>query len=63
VWAEFTWFRIGKVTGFCEDGNEHLRYMKIIKFDWLGKYSAYQNAWSGLEVDYIHKYGEQSYKY
>jgi len=21
----------------------------------------YQNDWSGLEVDYIHKYGEQNY--
>jgi len=23
----------------------------------------YQNDWSGLEVDYIHKYGEETYKY
>jgi hypothetical protein len=22
----------------------------------------YQNYWSGLEVDYIHKYGEETYK-
>ena len=27
------------------------------------KYRVYQNNWSGLEVDYIHKYGEQNYKY
>jgi hypothetical protein len=26
-------------------------------------YSVYQNDWSGLEVDYIHKCGEQNYKY
>jgi hypothetical protein len=26
-------------------------------------YRAYQNDWSGLEVDYIHKYGEETYKY
>ena len=26
-------------------------------------YRAYQNDWSGFEVDYIHKYGEQNYKY
>jgi len=26
-------------------------------------YRVYQNAWSSLEVDYIHKYGEQNYKY
>jgi hypothetical protein len=26
-------------------------------------YSVYQNDWSVLEVDYIHKYGEQNYKY
>jgi len=23
----------------------------------------YQNDWSGFEVDYIHKYGEQNCKY
>jgi len=27
------------------------------------KYRVYQNDWSGFEVDYIHKYGEQNYKY
>jgi len=26
-------------------------------------YQAYQNDWSSFEVDYIHKYGEQNYKY
>ena len=26
-------------------------------------YRVYQNDWSGLEVDYIHKYGEQTNKY
>ena len=26
-------------------------------------YRVYQNYWSGLEVDYIHKYGEETYKY
>ena len=26
-------------------------------------YRVYQNDWSGFEVDYIHKYGEQNYKY
>jgi hypothetical protein len=26
-------------------------------------YRVYQNDWSGLEVGYIHKYGEQTYKY
>jgi len=36
--------------------------------DELGKnshliYRVYQNDWSGFEVDYIHKYGEQNYKY
>jgi len=25
-------------------------------------YRVYQNDWSGLEVDYFHKYGEQTYK-
>jgi len=25
-------------------------------------YRVYQNDWSGFEVDYIHKYGEQNYK-
>ena len=29
----------------------------------LQLYSLYQNDWSGLEVDYIHNYGEQNYKY
>ena len=29
----------------------------------LGLYRVYQNDWSGFEVDYIHKYGEQNYKY
>jgi len=26
-------------------------------------YWVYQNDWSSFEVDYIHKYGEQNYKY
>jgi len=26
-------------------------------------YRVYQNDWSGFEVDYFHKYGEQNYKY
>jgi hypothetical protein len=26
-------------------------------------YRVYQNDWSGLEVDYIYKYGEETYKY
>jgi hypothetical protein len=26
-------------------------------------YRVYQNNWSGFEVDYIHKYGEQNYEY
>jgi len=26
-------------------------------------YRVYQNNWSGLEVDYIHRYGEETYKY
>jgi len=26
-------------------------------------YRVYQNDWSGLEVDYIHKYGEETYEY
>jgi len=26
-------------------------------------YRVYQNDWSCFEVDYIHKYGEQNYKY
>jgi len=26
-------------------------------------YRMYQNDWSGFEVNYIHKYGEQNYKY
>ena len=26
-------------------------------------YRVYQNDWSGFEIDYIHKYGEQNYKY
>jgi hypothetical protein len=25
-------------------------------------YRVYQNDWSSLEVDYIHKYGEETYK-
>jgi len=28
-----------------------------------GIYRVYQNGWSGLEVDYIYKYGEETYKY
>jgi len=28
---------------------------------WL--YRVYQKDWSSFEVDYIHKYGEQNYKY
>ena len=28
-----------------------------------GLYRVYQNDWSGLEVDYIYKYGEETYKY
>jgi len=27
------------------------------------KYRVYENDWSGFEVDYIHKYGEQNYKH
>ena len=26
-------------------------------------YRVYQSDWSGFEVDYIHKYGEQNDKY
>ena len=26
-------------------------------------YRVYQNDWSGIEADYIHKCGEQNYKY
>jgi len=26
-------------------------------------YRVYKNDWSGFEVDYIHKYGEENYKY
>ena len=26
-------------------------------------YRVYQNDWSGFEVDCIHKYGEQNYKF
>ena len=26
-------------------------------------YRVYQNDWSGFEVDYVHKYGEQNYIY
>jgi len=26
-------------------------------------YRVYQNDWSGFEVDYIQKYGEQNYKF
>jgi len=26
-------------------------------------YGVYQNDWSGLEVGYIHKYDEETYKY
>ena len=29
----------------------------------LSLYRVYQTDWSGFEVDYIHKYGEQNYKY
>jgi len=29
----------------------------------MNEYRVYQNDWSGLEVDYIHKYGEETYKY
>jgi len=29
----------------------------------LCMYRVYQNDLSGFEVDYIHKYGEQNYKY
>ena len=30
------------------------------KFPPLTLYRVYQNDWSGLEVDYIHKYGEET---
>jgi len=33
------------------------------RFSSLIKYRMYQNDWSRLEVDYIHKYGEETYKY
>jgi hypothetical protein len=26
-------------------------------------YRVYQNDWSSMKVDYIHKYGEETYKY
>jgi len=26
-------------------------------------YRVYQNDWCGFEVDYIHKYGAQNYKF
>ena len=29
----------------------------------ISLYRVYQNNWSGLVVDYIHKYGEETYKY
>ena len=31
--------------------------------DSVDKYSMYQYDWSSLELDYIHKYGKQNYKY
>ena len=31
--------------------------------DYIYIYRVYQNDWRGFEVDYIHKYGEQNYKY
>jgi len=37
------------------------RESQLIKV--LGQYRVYQNDWSGLEVDYFHKYGENTYKY
>jgi len=35
----------------------------VVIHDSLDEYRVYQNYWSGFEVDYIHKYGEQNYKY
>jgi hypothetical protein len=35
----------------------------LSEFQMSDKYRVYQNDWSGFEVDYIHKYGEQNYKY
>ena len=35
----------------------------IVHKPWITLYRVYQNDWSGLEIDYIHKYGEQNYKY
>jgi len=35
----------------------------ILIGSWLVIYRVYQNDWSVLEVDYIHKYGEKTYKY
>ena len=32
-------------------------------YEHIAQYRVYQNDWSGFEVDYIHKYGEQNYKY
>jgi len=42
-----------------EAGIDRKRKLKCI----VTKYRVYQNDWSGFEVDYIHKYGEQNYKY
>jgi len=34
-----------------------------IKLECRSIHRVYQNDWSGLEVDYIHRYGEETYKY
>ena len=41
----------------------NLLHKRYASHNFVPKYRIYQNDWSGFEVDYIHKYGEQNYKY
>jgi hypothetical protein len=43
--------------------NKFLTVFSLQGKNHMVKYSVYQNDFSGLEADYIHKYGEQNFKY
>jgi len=55
-----------QVLSKLEDGRyrpKHVVFSIANKHHHLAIYRVYENDWSGFEVDYIHKYGEQKYKH
>ena len=52
-----------KLTEFVTANLECVLNRSVCSWQPVVIYRVYQNDWSGLEADYIHKYGEETYKY